>query len=187
MTVHSAIAKVWGENTYQPYISDEWTHDQASVKITLINMIASTILPDTSTIVIENGNCCFQYKSANHFSDLQCISDKYNKVIIHLYSVASHGKGEVRWVAKVAVRQEIAIGELFSTARKVNKFWNNKFSKNMQPKYCIKEICPEQLEEERRQNHKKLFKIINASAPIPSFGFSFQFSRFWSINQVAPI
>lgn len=56
MTVHSAIAKVWGENTYHPYISDEWTRDQASVKITLINMIASTILPDTSTIVIENGN-----------------------------------------------------------------------------------------------------------------------------------
>ena len=89
-------------------------------------MIASTILPDTSTIVIENGNCCFQYKSANHFSDLQCISDKYNKVIIHLYSVASHEKGEVRWVANVAVQQQIATGELFSTTRKVNKFWNKK-------------------------------------------------------------
>ena len=33
----------------------------------------------------------------------------------------------------------------------------------MQPKYCIKEIYPEDLEEERRQNHKQLFKIINGS------------------------
>ena len=150
-------------------------------------MIASTILPDTSTIVIENGNCCSQYKPANHFSDLHYIFDKYNKVITHLYSVASHEKGEVRWVANVAVQQQIATDKLFSTTRKVNKFWNKTFSKNMQPKYCIKEIYPEDLEEERRQNHKKLFKIINGSASIPSFGFSSKFSRFWSIHQVVPI
>ena len=47
----------------------------------------------------------------------------------------------------------------------------------MQPQYCIKEIYPEDLEEERRQNHKKLFKTIWINF-LPSFGFLSKFSRF---------
>ena len=83
------------EKTYHPYVSDDQTHNQAFVKITLIDMLASTILPDTSTIVIDSDNYSSQYKPSNHFSDLQYMFNKYNKVIIRLYSVASNGKGEV--------------------------------------------------------------------------------------------
>ena len=68
-------------------------------------MLASAILPDTSTIVTESDNCSSQYKSANYFSDLQYVSDKHNKVIILLCSVGSHRKDEIDHgrVAEVAV------------------------------------------------------------------------------------
>ena len=80
---------------------------------------------------------------------------------------------------EIFINEKVSKCELFSTVRKVNEFLNNRFSKNMQPKYCIKEIYPEDLEEERRQNHKKLFKSINGSASFQSsVGFSSKFSRF---------
>ena len=60
---------------------------------------------------------------------------------------------------EIFINEKVSKCELFSTVRKVNEFLNNRFSKNMQPKYCIKEIYPEDLEEERRQNHKSYSKV----------------------------
>ena len=45
--------------------------------------------------VIESENCSAQYKSAQHFYDIQQISNKYEMSILRVFSIAGHGKGEV--------------------------------------------------------------------------------------------
>ena len=46
-------------------------------------------------VVIDSENSTAQYKSAKHFNNLQKLSNRLDKNIIHLYEVARHGKGEV--------------------------------------------------------------------------------------------
>ena len=48
-----------------------------------------------NAIIIESDNCSGQYKSAQHFLDMQVLSNRLNKPIIRIYGIAGHGKGEV--------------------------------------------------------------------------------------------
>jgi len=60
--------------------------------------------------VIESDNCNSQYKSAQHFQDIQSLADTFNFSIIRIFSVAGHGKGEVDHVgglAKCAIRRYV--------------------------------------------------------------------------------
>ena len=55
------------------------------------------------TIVLHSTNL------PNHF-DMQELANKYNINLVHLYGIASHGKGEVYHVggvAKIRIRREI--------------------------------------------------------------------------------
>ena len=59
-------------------------------------MLSTTTDKDgVSVILIESDNCSNQYKSAEHFHDLQKISDEENKTLVRFYGVEGHGKGEV--------------------------------------------------------------------------------------------
>ena len=61
--------------------------------------------------MIESDNCTSQYKSAQHFHDLQEISTKYNRMLVRVFGIAGHGKGEIDHVgglAEVAIRQAVA-------------------------------------------------------------------------------
>lgn len=74
-------------------------------------MIDTIDVPHDTPIIIESDNCSAQYKSTQHFFHLQSLADEQSKIVIRLYGIAGHGKGEVDHVggvAKVAVRKEIA-------------------------------------------------------------------------------
>lgn len=109
VTVHSGITKFHGEKVYHPYIADDKKHDQKFVKLVLQEMIQSLdSLPQLC--VIESDNCNSQYKSAQHFQDIQSLADTFNFSIIRIFSVAGHGKGEVDHVgglAKCAIRRYV--------------------------------------------------------------------------------
>ena len=97
VSVHSGILKLYGEKYYHPYISDDLKHDQKFVRVCVEEMLSSIDIPhdETQYLVIESDNCTSQYKSAEHFYDLQCIADAIKKKIIRVYGIAGHGKGEV--------------------------------------------------------------------------------------------
>ena len=108
VTVHSEIMKVKGKKTYHPYFSDSLKHDQVFVKKVLEEMLPDNEIPQESTIVIESDNCTSQYKSAQHFHDLQEISTKYNRMLVRVFGIAGHGKGEIDHfggLAKVAINK----------------------------------------------------------------------------------
>ena len=82
VTVHSGILKVKGEKTYHPYFLDSLKHDQVFVKKVPEEMLSDIEIPQESMIVIQCDNCTSQYKSAQHFHDLQEISTKYNRMLV---------------------------------------------------------------------------------------------------------
>ena len=86
-------------------------------------------------IIIESDNCSLQYKSVPHFHNLHEICNKYkSKIIIPVYSVAGHGKGEVYHVgglAKVAIRRQIGAGSFFVNSEDMVEFLNEKFGKKI--------------------------------------------------------
>ena len=52
-------------------------------------------LDNFDSTVIESDNCKDQYKSAQHFYDMQQLANKLEKPIIRIYQVEGHGKREV--------------------------------------------------------------------------------------------
>ena len=119
ITVHSGIVKCNGEKVYHPYISDTKVHDQGFVKLALMEMLDTTVMPDEAPILIESDNCLAQYKFCHHFVDMQNLVDRFLRIVIRIFGVEGHGKGEVDHVggvAKIAVWQQIAQGELFVSA-----------------------------------------------------------------------
>ena len=56
---------------------------------------------------------------------MQHLGNKFNHAAVRVFGIADHGKGEVdhvSGVAKVAVQQQIARGELFTSAWQVHEF-----------------------------------------------------------------
>ena len=58
-------------------------------------MLSDIEIPQECTIVIESGNCTWQYKSAQYFHGLQEISTKYNRMLVWVFGITGHGKGEI--------------------------------------------------------------------------------------------
>ena len=122
VTIHSGILKVGGKKSYHPYVSNERRHDQSFVHIVLEKMLEEVDMKLHSYIVIESDNCSVQYKSAQHFNNMQELADKYNTNLIRIFGIPEHGKGEVDYVcgiAKNVVRKEIAGGRFLQDASKI--------------------------------------------------------------------
>ena len=81
-TVHSGLTKCNGNKTYHPYISDDLTHDQAFVKVVMMEILDEIDIKPEDEIVASSDNCTSQYKSAQHFNDLRSFTDKYQIDII---------------------------------------------------------------------------------------------------------
>ena len=167
--VHSGILKLDEVKEYHPYVSDSRTHDQAFVKVAVDEMLNSSTsnIPEDKNFSNESDNCTGQYKSSHHFSDMQSLTNKHLRMVIRIFSIANPGKGEVDYVgglAKVAVRQEIARGQIFTTATDVNYFLQDKFAEKTSPVYHCCELSEERLEEGRKLNAKKIFKTVDGSA-----------------------
>ena len=152
LSVHSGILTIKGIKSYHPYLSDNKVHDQVFVNEVLKEILNSAdSLEDVSTIIIKSDNSN-QYKSAQHFHDLQQLCNITRKEIIRVYGIAGHGKSEVNHMgglAKVAVRKQEAAGALFMSAGEMVEFLTEKFQNKINPNYSIKEIPSYLLDEKR--------------------------------------
>ena len=140
ITIHSGIVKCDGEKSYHPYVNDIKKHDQAFVKLAVTEMLENTNMPDLAPIIVESDNCKAQYKSCHHYIDMQNVLDKFKCMLIRIFGIEGHGKGEVDHVGgvvKVAVRQQIARGDLFTTASEVKEFLMETFGRKEHPKYYM--------------------------------------------------
>ena len=93
------------------------------------------------TIVIESDNMPSQYKLLQHFSDLQNLANKHKKIIIRIYGIVGHGKGEVDYlggIAKVSIWKAITSGLSFSNSEEIVDYLGNKFKDSTSPKYYFK-------------------------------------------------
>ena len=63
-------------------MSDDLTHDQAFVKVVMEENLDSIYVQEAGTAVITTDNCTSQYKSVQHFHDLQSVATKYKIKII---------------------------------------------------------------------------------------------------------
>ena len=166
LTVHSGILKFKGEKFYHPYVSNDRKHDPYIVEEVLHQMLTSTDIENSDTMIIESDNCLQQYKSATHFGILQEICNKYVKKIIRVYSIAEHRKGEVDHVgglAKTAVRRAVSSFSTFSNASDVVDFLIDKFGEIEHPKYVIKEIDYKTTDSHRDNGKFKSFHTIDGS------------------------
>lgn len=166
VTVHSGIFKYNAEKVYHPYVSDSRIHDQVFVKQVVEEMVDHSKLPDGVNIVLESDNCSSQYKSSQHFSHLQALSNNLNRVVYRIWGIANHGKGEVDHVggiAKVAVRESINSGAIYDNSEEIVQFLNEKFKHKESPSYHIKEILVDDLMKERNNDRRRIFKRIDGS------------------------
>ena len=72
LTVHSGILKHKEHKSYHIYVSDTRIHDQPFVRLSIDEMLSTTD-DGYVFILIESDNCGSQYKSAEHFFDMQVI------------------------------------------------------------------------------------------------------------------
>ena len=158
ITVHSEILKLHGEKSYHSYLSNNNHHDQKFVKVVLKEMIESvSTIPQLC--IIESNNCGAQYKSAEHFDDVQSLADHFDIPIIHVFSIAGYGKGEVDHVgdlAKLAIRRDVGTGGKIFNATDCTNFLQDKFKEKSNPSFVNKEITQETLESEREDARLKI-------------------------------
>lgn len=86
--------------------------------------------------VIDSDNCTAQYKSGLNFHHYQQIADDYNKTLIKMYGIPSHGKGEVDHVggtAKVVARRLAAAEFAFPGTDDITEALRDKFSDKTEP------------------------------------------------------
>ena len=167
VTIHSGIMKLEGEKSYHPYVSNDKKHDQQFVYVVLEEMLKEVTIPDNCVMVIESDNCSCQYKSSAHFASMQTLADKYNRLIIRVFGIPEHGKGEVDHVgglAKTAIRREIAAGKFFANAESMVAFLREKFEKKECPTYVVKEIDEKVLNIARANSMLKVFKTVAGSS-----------------------
>ena len=146
-------------------MSGDKKHDQTFVKLVLEEMIG-TVENIPESCVIESDNCSSQYKSAQHFDDLQYICNKIGAPIIRLFSVAGHGKGEVDHVgglAKCALRRYVGTGGTLLNATHCKNFLETKFSDKTNPKFFCKQIDIDDLANSRADARLKKYPTIEGS------------------------
>ena len=89
-------------------------------------------------------------------------------MVLWVFGIEGHGKGEINHVgdlAKVAIRQAVALGKYFNSSEELLEFLSEKFNDSESLSYVWKEIEVSQLDEARAANKKRfwnnlwLFKI----------------------------
>ena len=181
ITVHSGISKQNEMKEYHQYLSNDKCHDQVFVRSALEEMLGELTLFLGMVVIVESDNCSSQYKSAEHFHDLQELATKYQITIIRIFGIAGHGKGEVDHVgglAKISLRRGIASEVIMRNAEEMVQFLKLKFDAKQNPSYIIKEIQEERLEIERTRRRLKSFKTIDGSSIFQAMCFKANQSSF---------
>jgi len=107
-----------------------------------------------------------QYKSAQHFYDMQALANSLNKKVLRIYGVPGHGKGEVDHVGgivKVAIRKSVAAGETYVNSGEMVDFLIQKFESS-KTNYVIRDIACHELDKVRSQFRSKRFTSIDGSS-----------------------
>ena len=126
-------------------------------------MLNDVKIQSNNYIIIESDNCSSQYKSCNHFENMQWLSNKFGVAVLRVFGVAKHGKGEVDHVgglAKTTIRQKIGTGEHFQNAATMVEYFQDK--SNLV--YKVREVNISELDEARFEASKKGFITINGSS-----------------------
>ena len=96
--------------------------------------------------IIESDNCSAQYKSTEHFYNIQSLAGHFNIPIIQVF--VGHKKGEVDHVgslAKCGIRRYVGTGGKIFNATDYTNFFQDKFKEKSNPSFIIKEITQEEL------------------------------------------
>ena len=168
-TVHSGLSRSNGKKTYHAYLSDDMVHDQAFVKVAIMEILENIDFHEGDTIIICSDNCSGQYKSAEHFHDLKTIADELKIDIIRIYGIPGHGKNEVDTVGgtqKIAIRRAVAHGKFFRSCDSCVSFLQEKFSDSESPIYDIREIFPEEVKTVRKAAAKLKYRTVDGSSKI---------------------
>ena len=166
-TVHSAILKTQGEKTYFTHVSDDKIHDSTFMRIAVNDILVDVPIAENDVLGLESDNCCAQYKKAAHFKDCQDFANRLRALLLRIYGISGHGKGEVDHVggiSKVAIRREVAAGKFLSTAEQMVEFLNDKFFERDHPKYSCHEVTSKILDEERASDRLFRHKTIEGSS-----------------------
>ena len=153
------------DKSYHPIVTDDKKHDQPCVRLVLEKMV-DTVEDLPEMVIIESDNCSSQYKSAQHFDDIQAITNKIGIPIIRLFSIAGHRKGEVDHVgglAKCAIRRYVGTGSFVLNANDALLFLTDKFGENSNPNYIIQEITVDELSDARASARLKKYPTIHGS------------------------
>ena len=188
MSVHCGILKIAGEKSYHPYLSDDLTYDQKFVKVCIEEMLSTINIP--LDMCIESDNCSSQYKSSEHFHDLQSIANSTKKMLIRVFGIAGHGKGEVDHVggiAKISIRREIANGACIEDADDMVTFLSSKFGEKTDPNYVVNEVDPKQLDILRADAKSKRFATIKGSSNVQIMVFTPGASFYVLLHASAPV
>ena len=114
-------------------------------------------------IIVHSDNCKSQYKSAQHFYGIQCLSNRLNCQVICVFGVANHGKGEVDHVgglAKVSVRLSVASGETFYCSADMVEYLSENFKDKRHPPHFYKELLQDELDVARAEASLTRFQTI---------------------------
>ena len=65
------------------------------MKQVLDEIIALSDIPDGVKHLIEGDKCSGQYKLGHHFFHLQLLANSQNGMVVRLWGIEGHGKGEV--------------------------------------------------------------------------------------------
>ena len=106
----------------------------------------------SKNVEVESDNCSSQYQSTNHFENMQHSANKFDVVVMCVFGVAEHGKGEVDHVgglAKTTISRTIASGEIFSTTSVMVEFLKKHFENKDHLVYKVCEILKSDLDDAR--------------------------------------
>ena len=165
VTVHSGIVKVNGIKEYHPYLTEDNQHDQALVWVNLERLVDVAAMRSPSAILVEsdNGN---DYKSAQHFFDVQRICDKVRVPIIRAYGTPEHCKHEVDHVggvAKMVLRRAVASGEFFEDVGAMVEFLEGELEDKEGLKYVVKEIDREESVVSRNEASRSKYVTVQGT------------------------
>ena len=160
VTVHSGILKWNGEKNYIAHFSYDRKHDQLFVDNVVKNIIGN------ANLLIQSDNCSSQYKSARHFSHLQKLANSQQKQVLHLWSIAGHGKGEVDHVggvAKIIIKRAISNDFFYENSSDMVQYLPDKFSNNLLYRF-LQEVDVKAFEKERAEDSLKVYDTVDGSS-----------------------
>ena len=157
---HGVLQKI-----YFGHFSEDRTHCQGYINLSVIDCVQE--LSVTESLILRSDNAS-NFKCAEHFYDMQQLSNSCSSNIIRVYGAAGHSKSEVDSCGghmKNPPRKHIAKGNILRSASDVCRHLINKYDqdKYQNPTYCPRVISESDLEIEREKRRFMRFDTVAGS------------------------